>query len=253
MNFFRKLPERESSQLAIGDDIIEFSVFRSRKRKRTIAFKMERDSHLRVLAPASASLGSLTKILRQRASWIIQQLAERKDIAPQNDFTDGTGFSYLGHRYILRVTQGGTNAALQSCRLSPRFIHIYVPDENLSPENLRQEVRLEIILWLKKRARVKLKKRCDLWAARMGVDYKKLMVTNPHGRWGSCSSDNVIRLNWRLMLVPLAIVDYVVVHELAHIPHKNHGPRFWAFVGRFMPDYLARRKYLRKIEHTLTL
>jgi len=242
-------PKSESGFIALNGEQVSFSVFRSRKRKRTVAFKMERDSSLRVLAPFSASLGAVTRILEERAPWIIRQLAVRKTIEPSVEFVNGASFAYLGHSYRLHVTRG--DEAPPSCILSPHRLHVHVPDINLSEDSLRQEVRLEIMLWLKKRARTKLKQRLDFWAARMGVAYKKLSVTDPSQRWGSCSVDNIIRLNWRLMLAPLAIVDYVVVHELAHIRHKNHSPRFWGFVAQAMPDYLVRRKRLREIERNL--
>jgi predicted metal-dependent hydrolase len=250
MAFWRKSkPQNENGIVAIGGEDVAFSVTRSRKRKRTIAFKMERDKTLTVLAPASASLGALTRILQQRAAWITQQLM-RTESAPQNTFHDGGAITYLGHRYRLHVTRNNTKS---SCRLSPHAFHINIPHADLSPQNLQQEIRLELTLWIKKRAKHKLKKRCDLWAQKMGVAYNKILVTNPKSRWGSCSADNIIRLNYRLMLAPLPLIDYVVAHELAHIPHKNHSVRFWGFVGRFMPDYPLRRQQLRRIESTLKL
>jgi len=241
----------ESGSLALDGEIVLFSLIRSRKRKRTIAFKMERDASLKIMVPFSASLSAVTKILQKRAAWIRRERKKREETQPQHDFTDNTVFSYLGRPYTLRVTQGGH--APRSCVLSPRILRVHVPDKNLSPENLRQEVRLEILLWLKKRARVKVKRRLDLWAERMGVTYKKLIITDPERRWGSCSADNVIRLNWRLMTMPLPILDYVVAHELAHIRHKNHSPRFWAFVGQAMPDCAARRKILHGLERNLVI
>jgi hypothetical protein len=244
----RKDPE--TGFVAVGDARVGFSVVRSRKRKRTIAFKMERDATLRIMAPVSTSLGYLTRLAQSRAPWVAQKLAEHAAL-PQNSFTDGSILPYLGRPHILCVTQGGGTP--QSCILSPHRIHVHVPDETLSPEHLREEIRLEILLWLKKRARVKLKKRLDLWAARLNVRYKKLIVSGPEQRWGSCSADNIVRLNWRLMLAPLAVIDYVVAHELAHIPHKNHGARFWATLEKHMPDCQARRKTLRRIERELVL
>jgi predicted metal-dependent hydrolase len=92
-----------------------------------------------------------------------------------------------------------------------------VQQENLSAAGMRAEVKLELTLALKKRARVKFKRRLDLWAGHMGLDYKKFVLADAERRWGSCSADNIIRLNWRLMLAPLALIDYVVVHELAHV------------------------------------
>jgi predicted metal-dependent hydrolase len=250
-----RTPDRlrpETSQLTIGENnTVSFTVFRSRHRRRTVAFKIESDGSLRVLAPYAASIASVTKILQKRASWIAREMAQREQTFPCNAFMDGSFFSYLGYECILRITQGAGKP--QSCHFSPWRIHVHVPDDKLSPENLREEVRLEILLWIKKRARRKFKKRLDLWAARMGVPYQKLLVTDPERRWGSCSVDNVIRLNWRLMMAPLPMLDYVAAHELAHVRHKNHSPRFWAFLERVIPDWKVRRKALRKMEGGLVL
>jgi predicted metal-dependent hydrolase len=249
----RTPPAPESGIIALsGGETVAFTVFRSRKRRRTISFKMESDASLRVLAPMLASLSYLTKFLDSRAPWIAQRLAEQRKAMPLCDFRHGEAFTYLGYSYALHITSGARSSR-PSCSLSPRVLRVHVPDETLSPENMREEVRLEILLWLKKRARVKFKKRLDLWAARMGVSYKKLMVADPDRRWGSCSVDNIIRLNWRLMLAPLPILDYVIAHELAHVRHKDHSARFWNFLGQVMPDYLARRKTLRRLEPGLKL
>ena len=242
-------PPPESGFLTLDGEQIAFTLIRSHRRKHTIAFKMERNASLRIMAPFSATLRSVTKILQKRAPWIARERADRKISMPENDFTNGAIFPYLGYACTLRITQG--DKAPRSCRLSPHLLHVHVPDENLSPDNLRQEVRLELLLWIKKRARIKLKKRLDLWATKMDVTYKKLMITGPERRWGSCSVDNIIRLNWRLMMAPLPILDYVAAHELSHIRHKNHSPRFWSFLAEAMPDSKARRKALRHLESRL--
>ncbi len=128
--------------------------------------------------------------------------------------------------------------------------------EALTAETCNQQsedIRLEILLWLKKRAKVKFQKRMDMWAARLGVRYQKMVIANAERRWGSCSVDDVIRLSWRLIMAPLPILDYVIVHELSHVKNKNHGPQFWAQVASVMPDYKNRRKHLRLIGGGLVL
>lgn len=228
---------------------IPYAVLRSPKRKRTIAFKMNRDGSVQVLAPFSASLGVIEKILQKRASWILRQVSAQKPEALAEEYTDGAFFSYLGHSCVLNVSQGAEKSG--GCRLSRRAVHVHVRDAFLSPQGLKKEVELEIKLWLKKRAKVVFKRRLDLWAKKLGVSYKRLSITDPKRRWGSCSADNVIRLNWRLMMLPLPILDYVVGHELAHVRHKNHSLRFWRYLMQAMPDCQARRKVLRRLEREL--
>lgn len=96
------------------------------------------------------------------------------------------------------------------------------------------------------RAKAELPPKVAHYARQMGVQPTGLTITSARTRFGSCSGKNRICFSWRLMDYPEAAVDYVVVHELAHIVHKNHGPQFWALVERYMPDYRARRALLRE-------
>lgn len=241
----------ESGLITLNGEQVPFSISRSKRRKRTIAFRIECDGTIRVLAPYSSPIGRIEKILHYRASWIMRERTARKKEIGKTEFKDGASFSYLGYPCVLRVTEGA--AAPSSCRLSSRVMHVHIAEEGLSPDSLWQEVRLEILIWIKKRARTKMQKRLDFWAKKLDVKYKKFSVTNPERRWGSCSRDNAIRLNWRLIMAPLPILDYVVAHELSHIRHKNHSAGFWNFLAQAMPDYKARRKTLRNVERGLVI
>jgi predicted metal-dependent hydrolase len=246
---------RESGEIRLGERRISFTVARSRRRRRTIAFRMENPSTLTVMAPMRASLSSIHSLLSGHARWIRNRLAEfqKKATSPYlpRRFEDGECIAYQGHACRLSVTLDKNRP--QGCVLLPRRILVNVHAEGVAGDDLRQEVRLEILLWLKKRAKIKLQKRMDLWAGRLGVKYRRLVVANAERRWGSCNAQNVVRLNWRLLMAPLPILDYVVVHELCHVRHKNHGQNFWHQVAAAMPDYKTRRKHLRFIGDGLVL
>lgn len=238
-------------EITVGGRQVPFIVTRSRKRRRTVAFKMQADGTLVVMAPQSAGLRALQKLAQQNAAWVARKLAERDRGPVRCDFSDGSVLPYLGHACVIRLTVGG--GASGSCSLRRRAWHVHVPDETLSPEARAAETRLELQLWLKRRARVLLKKRLDLWAVRMGLSRYRFVLAGAEHRWGSCSTDDTIRLNWRLILSPLPLLDYVVVHELAHIRHKDHSAFFWGLVERYIPDWRARRKSLRSYEFQLDL
>lgn len=239
----------ETGTITVNGAMVPFIVERSHRRKRTIAFKMGGDARLRVIVPASARMAMITQMVQSHAPWVARKLKQVAKCSPLCAYTDGALFSYMGFVCRLHVTQGEDRA--RRCVLHPHALHVHVPDATLSMQGLQDEVRLEIALWLKKRARAKLKKRLDLWASRLGVSYQKLIVSEPERRWGSCSADNVIRLNMRLMHAPLSVIDYVVAHELCHVRQKNHSPRFWGFLEKSMPDWRHRRKILRELEASL--
>lgn len=88
--------------------------------------------------------------------------------------------------------------------------------------------------------------RATLWAERMGVKFGRIRVKNQRSLWGSCTPDGNLNFNWRLTLAPPEVLDYVVIHELAHRAEMNHSPRFWAIVERYCPEQKERRRWLRK-------
>lgn len=88
--------------------------------------------------------------------------------------------------------------------------------------------------------------RCRLYSVRIGVSYKNLALSNAKGRWGSCSAMGRLRLNWRLVMAPLEVIDYVIVHELAHLKELNHSQRFWAVVETALPSYRREKKWLKE-------
>jgi predicted metal-dependent hydrolase len=166
-------------------------------------------------------------------------------------FADGDIVSYLGHPCRLRITRA--DKIPQGCRLRPRRFEVNIHGENLSAKILREEIRLEIRLWLKKRAKSTFARRMEFWTQKLGVSCRQMIVTSPRSRWGSCNAKNVIRLNWHLVMAPLPLIDYVVAHELCHITHKNHARGFWNMLAAVMPDYRERRKRLRHLGRGLVV
>lgn len=98
-----------------------------------------------------------------------------------------------------------------------------------------------------------VKERCDFFAEKMSVSYNRISIKEMKSRWGSCSSDGNLSFQWRLILAPKTVLDYVVVHELAHRKHMDHSPAFWHEVEKVLPDYKVRRKWLKDHEKVLSL
>lgn len=244
--------------IRIGDEDMDVSVERARRRRRSVAFVLESPTRLKVEAPERMSFSVIEGIMRRNERWLGRQVALLRAAPPlyvsaERRYVDGETIPYLGFALKLRVTSDA--ARRQGCGLSPRLLTVNLQDgEDYQDPRAREEaVRLEALLWLKRRAREKLRRRLDIWARRMGVAVAGLSVGGAERRWGSCGPENHIRLNWRLIMAPLPLMDYVVVHELAHVVHKDHSKRFWALVARYVPDFKRRREKLRAIGDRLVL
>ncbi|MEL6794525.1 MAG: SprT family zinc-dependent metalloprotease, partial [Pseudomonadota bacterium] len=103
-----------------------------------------------------------------------------------------------------------------------------------------------IAAWLKERARAAILPIVDDAAAALGTGYGRISMRDPKGRWGSCSAKGDLNFSWRLAMAPPAVLDYVAVHEAAHLREMNHGPQFWALVERLRPDWRVQRNWLRE-------
>lgn len=221
------------------------TIIRSPKRKRTVALRVEADGSLVVQAPLRTSLSWIQDFIRQKAGWIArrQKAQAEKRARPAVHLCDGCLVPYLGadHRIVL-------HPSVEENVPEP-LIALDLPDD-MTPECLHEEIKTELTLWYKRQARCVFAERMAHWAARLGVTPVRLVITAPRRRWGSCSAKDEIRLNWRLIMAPPELLDYVIVHELCHIPHKNHGKRFWAKVTTVIPDVSLRRQALRKWDKT---
>ncbi|AGP35924.1 M48 family metallopeptidase [Sorangium cellulosum] len=116
----------------------------------------------------------------------------------------------------------------------------------LAPEHRGAYARAALLDWYRRRAAERLPAWAAPWAQKLGVTFRRLVVTDQAKRWGSCSR-GVLRLNWRVVQAPRALIDYVLAHELAHLIHDHHGREFWATLGRAMPDYEARKARLGEL------
>jgi len=224
-----------------------------RARRRSIGFVVDTDG-LSVAAPQWVGQGEIESALREKADWILRKLGEqqqrqRRLQAARIEWRDGTGIPFLGETVIVvldaraGVTQAGALLNTDAAALPgvPRLtLHIGLP-HTAAPEQIRDAVQS----WLQRQARGVFEERCHHFAAQLGVQYKRLRLSSAQTRWGSASADGSIRLNWRLVHFALPTIDYVVVHELAHLREMNHSPRFWDVVRSVMPDYGSARDALK--------
>jgi predicted metal-dependent hydrolase len=202
-------------QIQLGSHTVHYLLRRSARRSHGF---MINDDGLHVTSPRNASQNDIDSAIRAKGRWILTKLFERSErqvmraARPTVEWADGARLPYLGGDVTLRLQ----DAARSHCVYDPetRELRVGVP-AGLSEWQIRERVKL----WFQDEAGT---------------------------RWGSCTVEGNIRLNWKLVHYPLALLDYVVVHELAHLREMNHSARFWAVVGETFPDYEGAKAALKK-------
>lgn len=203
-----------------------------RSRRRTIGLSVDRRG-LRVGAPLGAALRDIEALLQKHGQWVLDKLARWQDQVSPPPLADGSCFPWLGQPLQLRLPEGLTRS-----RWGETELQLAVPTGKEIEPVLRRV--------LQQRARGLFLARLEIHAARLGVPTPPLFLSSARTRWGSCNSKGEIRLSWRLGHFSLDLIDYVVVHELAHLKEMNHSLRFWSVVEGLYPDWRRARAELKR-------
>lgn len=178
-------------------------------------------------------------LLAEKSGWVLDKLeALRRQTIPAFEWRDGQLLPYLGSPVELSVEHGGARAKPV---LADGLLRVKLPDPGNAAVLEACTVR-----WYRREALAFFRNRVAVYGRQLGVDASRLGLSNARTRWGSCTSSGAIRLNWRLIKAPPAVIDYVVIHELAHILELNHSPAFWHIVSQACPDYAALRAILKQ-------
>ncbi|WP_426174413.1 M48 family metallopeptidase [Massilia sp. TWR1-2-2] len=229
-------------RIQLGSHSLDYQLRRSTRR--SIGFTID-DDGLRVTAPKRVTLAEIDNAIRAKQRWILTKLHERgerralRQQKPPVQWIDGAQLPFMGGDITLRLQPAERSHCVFDGELRELAIGV-VP--GLSEWQLQERVRL----WLQSEATRVFSERMALYAPRLGVSYSSMTLSSAGTRWGSCTVDGSIRLNWRLIHFPLALIDYVVAHELAHLREMNHSARFWATVESVYPDYDGAKAALRK-------
>lgn len=223
--------------IAVGDRIVPYVLRRARRR--TIGLSIDHRG-LRVGAPPRASLTEVESLIVRHGEWVTRKLDEwrsRRRPEPLR-ISDGMHLPFLGETLEVRLALGNNRTIWNESSRPALTLCLRAPAD--APRVLEKALR--------ERALGLFSERLDHCSAKMGVARRPpLALSSARTRWGSCSLRSGIRLNWRLIHFPLPIIDYVVVHELAHLREMNHSRRFWAIVEQHCPDYRSARIALRKL------
>lgn len=213
-----------------------------RAKRRTIALIVERDGSLTVRAPKRAALADIEQFIQQKSSWIERSREKIKAIGLpiKKQFIDGEKFLFLGNTYELRLVDSHHPA-------------LAFDDGFTLSTAARAQGEKFFIDWYKKQAAQIFPERVLYHARLHGFSPKQIKINSAKTRWGSCGSNGNINFTWRLVMAPLDVIDYVVVHELAHLRVRNHSLQFWKLVAAIDVNYKKKRQWLRENSETLTL
>ena len=243
---------RANREALLGDCVVGYE-FRRAKR-RNIGFMVGAEG-LTVSAPRWVPLYEVDAAVQSKSRWIVKKLGDarerhRRVESTRIEWRDGAAFPFLGEQVIVvldpRHAFDEVGAVLHTDGDAlpgvPRFtLHIGLP-RNAEPAQIRDAVQA----WLMRQANRLFTERLGHFAPRLGVQWRKLVLSSAGTRWGTAHADGLIRLNWRLVHFRLPVIDYVVAHELSHLRVMDHSPRFWETVRTVVPDYAQLRGQLKE-------
>lgn len=229
-------------------DSLAYTVKRSPRRK-TVSIRINPDKTVVILAPAGLSDARISEVALRKASWIRKQFNEldRCEYRPyKHHFAEGEIFLYLGAELKLRHTGGRGGVVIDD-----GFISVAIPPGLRDCRERRGFVEKQLLSYYRSRAHEMLRRRTFDLAGMHALEPHFVAVKDYTSRWGCCFADKRIYFNWKIIMAPEDIVDYVIVHELCHLRVANHSPAFWALVEKIMPDWRDHRLWLRRNGHAL--
>jgi len=230
-------PAQEQRSIQLADKLVSYTLKRSSKR-RSIGLQIN-DQGLTVSMPLRASEKWLHDVLQEKAHWVVDKLDSwQSKKAPLQRWADGEVILFRGEAFTLRVVQSLFKAPPQ---LTATELLIHVVD-SVNEGAIKKSINL----WYKCEAQRVFEECVEHFAPLMKVCPREIKLTSARTQWGSCTSGGVVRLNWQLVTMSLHLIDYVVVHELAHLLEMNHSADFWRVVESVCPDYAKVRGELRK-------
>ena len=234
----RELVSRDTRSLALAEGEIPYVLVRRRGR-RGVGLKVD-ENGLTVSAPVTMPVSRIEALVRESEGWVLKKIDQwRSRRVPVVEWVDGARLPFLGGGLSLRVALAGRTRAERvdsEIRASARSLDA-------------AEIRRGVVAWYKREALAYLHARVVALSQAAHLDPPKLMLSSALARWGSCNTRREVRLAWRLVKAPPEMIDYVICHELAHLRHMDHSPRFWAEVERQCPDYRRLRARLFETDY----
>ncbi|MBI2852146.1 MAG: M48 family metallopeptidase [Chloroflexi bacterium] len=229
--------------IVLGDRAVSYVVKRS-PRAKYVRLQVGVRSGLTVVIPPSYDIDAVAGLLNKKKRWILDNLTKYvpRGKAPENGLGSGDFIPYLGRPLSVNVKHSPGVADGVTLQNDKVFVSL---DSGSAPLNLVVE------WWYREQAEKVIRKMVDELSSRMGVTCGRLTIRAAKTRWGSCSRKGNLNFNWRLVMAPESVINYVVIHELAHLREMNHSRKFWEIVTAFCPEWREHRQWLKDHERDL--
>ena len=206
-----------------------------RSNRKTLSLTVLKDGVVLVKAPISMKDETINKFIEDKQEWIRSKLLIINNTRSKfDDILHYQKFLLYGNKYSVLIDD------VKRIETNDDF-QIVVPNKT-EPENILKSLKS----WYKKIAKQILQDRLAFVESRVKLKSKALRISDSKGKWGSCNSLGVICFNWRVVMLPPKIIDYVIVHELCHLVEMNHSKKFWSLVERFLPNYQELKKQIKE-------
>ena len=210
------------------------------RNRRTMAIQIIPPDKILVCSPMGVPEDIIRERVKSKGRWILKKLIQLRDIGQETRdriFVDGQPFLFLGKNYPIQILKNGRKRPKVFFNDNRFYLELYELDHI--------KMRKAIEKWYRKKADRIINDRVEIYAPEIGKRPNIVKVKEQKRRWGSCTAKGSLYFNWRCIMAPPGIIDYIVVHEMSHLVHPNHSKRFWQKVGSVLPDYKKRRKWLK--------
>lgn len=189
--------------------------------------------------PTRLPMDIVHDLIAEKSGWIKKQLAKQPEPLPERQWQQGETLSFFGQQYELQLAQ---KADSPSVKLAEDTIILSARLHRIGQKARRKA----IVDWYKNQAEIYLTKRTEELSRQTGLTPKSITIKTYKARWGSCNIRGEIQYNWQIMQAPTSVIDYLIIHELCHLKHHNHGKKFWQLVARHCPEYKKEQTWLKQ-------
>ena len=232
------------SYIQYGNRRIEYSI--TRRKRKSVGIAVSLEAGVQIIAPNRVSAAQIQDIVQKKAEWISKKLSlmeEIKNNMPKREFISGEMLPYLGADYTLEVLEQSRLKSVKASLLDDKFV-VSIPT-SLPDEERPQRIREALVKLYRQCALELAIERIQAYSVKTGLEPSKVIIKEQRKRWGSCTASGIININWKIVIAPISVVDYLVVHELAHLKVRNHSKDFWKFVESILPDYKVHSQWLK--------